>query len=146
MANETDTATAARRFRCAACEHVIEGTAPPTTCPNCGLVAGEVNVGPKPPRDGREWHSQCARCGSSTYAVDCDRCGGEGTTAPGELYEEDPLWYDEDAVELCHQCGGEASWEVCCSDAAWCEANPLPGREKVKRGAIEWSAAREDAA
>jgi hypothetical protein len=26
---------------------------------------------------------------------------------------------------------------VCLSDAAWCEANPLPGRAGVKRGEVE---------
>jgi hypothetical protein len=24
------------------------------------------------------------------------------------------------------------------SSPEWCEANPLPGREKVKRGELEW--------
>jgi hypothetical protein len=80
---------------------------------------------------------QCARCGSSVSWVDCSACGGEGCTAPGELYEEDPLWYDEDDTKPCHQCGGAASWPVCLSDAAWCEANPLPGRAGVKRGEVE---------
>lgn len=39
------------------------------------------------------------------------------------------------------RCGGVASWPVCVSRAEWCEANPKPGREKVKRGAFEWTEA-----
>jgi hypothetical protein len=67
----------------------------------------------------------CSRCGSSATFEECGACGGEGETAPGELYEMDPLWYDEDDAEPCHQCGGRGGWWVCLADAAWCEAHPL---------------------
>jgi hypothetical protein len=80
---------------------------------------------------------QCARCGSSVTRVSCEECGGEGSTAPGELYEQDPLWYDEDDADPCSVCGGTGGWTVCLSDAAWCEANPLPGHEGIKRGEID---------
>lgn len=78
----------------------------------------------------------CARCGSDMYREECGNCGGDGCTAPGALYEEDPLWYDEDDSEPCPDCHGTGGWYVCLADAAWCEANPLPGREKVERGTV----------
>jgi hypothetical protein len=89
---------------------------------------------------------QCARCGSSVERVQCEHCGGDGTTAPGELYEQDPLWYDEDDTDPCSVCGGASGWTVCVSDAAWCEAHPLPGHEGIKRGEIdEYGIEREPA-
>lgn len=76
---------------------------------------------------------QCARCGSSVGWIDCEQCD-EGYH---DLYEQDPLWYDEGDVEACDFCVGRAGWWACISTSEWCEANPLPGREDVKRGEIE---------
>lgn len=98
----------------------------------------------KPHRDGREWDCQCARCGSSLDWIQCSWCGGDGTTASGELYEEDPMWYDPDDVLPCHQCGGEASWPVCLSGDEWCNAHPMAGREYVESGTAEWWAMPSD--
>lgn len=50
----------------------------------------------------------------------CGRCGGEGITAPGELYEEDPLWYDPDDYENCHECDGHGGW-LWCRKCGWDE-------------------------
>jgi hypothetical protein len=47
------------------------------------------------------------------YTEECGWCGGEGTTYPGELYDEDPLWYDEDDVETCHSCQGRGWFREC---------------------------------
>ena len=69
-----------------------------------GAVSCTDLFGDNPPNDGREYDCQCARCGSSVEWEQCGACGGEGTTGPGELYEEDPLWYDMDDYEPCHQC------------------------------------------
>lgn len=91
-----------------------------------------------PPSDGRQWDCQCGRCGSSIDWHQCGGCGGEGSTAPGELYDEDPLWYGTDDCETCRTCNGEGSWGQCMSSVGWCEAHPLPGREAVERGAVEW--------
>lgn len=33
----------------------------------------------------------------------CWNCGGEGYF---DLYDEDPLWYDEDEIEMCSECKG----------------------------------------
>jgi hypothetical protein len=89
--------------------------------------------GPPPPEE----ILVCARCGTDVEWVDCERCDGMGETEPGELYEEDPLWYDEDDIDPCHQCGGHGGWWVCLSSREWCEVNPRPGRNDVKRGTIE---------
>jgi hypothetical protein len=102
------------------------------------MSAVQTHIGPDHPQDGRRWDCQCARCGSDLDWETCGACGGHGITGPGELYEEDPLWYDEDDVEPCHQCGGEGSRPICMSGAEWCEAHPLPGREGIKRGDVEW--------
>lgn len=95
-------------------------------------------IGNDYPRDGRDWECQCARCGSSLYWDLCEVCMGDGITDHGQLYEEDPLWYDQDDYEPCHQCGGEASWPICLSSPEWCNANPLKGREAIKRNTPEW--------
>ncbi len=90
-------------------------------------------IGPEPPKDGRQWDCQCARCGSSMDSESCGACDGEGQTSPG-----DPLWYDEDATEPCHQCGGEGAWMLCISTPEWCQAHPLKGREETERHTPEW--------
>ncbi len=128
----------ARRFRCRACDHVTERlTAPPERCSSCGL-GGDVVVRRWPPEDGREWDSQCARCGSSTTRLECENCGGEGMSSH-DCGEDSCCCADPDELNVrCDVCQGQGAWMVCLSDAAWCEANPAPGREKVKRGAIEW--------
>ncbi len=76
---------------------------------------------------------QCGRCGSSVEWVDCEECGGQGTTLPGELYESDPLWYGRDDVDPCHICEGERGWWRCLSSPAWCQAHPRPGCAAVER-------------
>lgn len=83
-------------------------------------------------------HPRGARCGSSLDWDSCDVCGGDGITGPGELHEEDPLWYDPDDFEPCSQCGGQACWPQCLSSEEWCNANPLEGRETIERNTPEW--------
>lgn len=100
-------------------------------------------IGLNPPSDGRLWECQCARCGSSLQWVHCSWCCGSGTTEPGELYEEDPLWYNPDDFEPCHQCGGQAAYPMCLSSEGWCEANPISGREETQRDTPEWFAISE---
>ena len=95
-------------------------------------------IGRDHPHDGRRWDCQCARCGSELAWEECSACEGEGMTAPGQLYEEDPLWYDPDDAEPCHQCGGEAAFPSCMSSPAWCEAHPIIGREGIARSTPEW--------
>jgi hypothetical protein len=63
----------------------------------------------------------CIRCGSDLEWVDCWQCGGEGATLPGDLYEEDPLWYAPDDTEPCHICLGRGGWQLC---ANRCDEKP----------------------
>ncbi len=95
-------------------------------------------IADNPPSDGKQYDCQCARCGSSVDFEPCGACGGDGQTQPGELYEEDPLWYDMDSTAPCHQCGGQGSFGGCMSSPEYCESHPLPGREAIKRDSIEW--------
>ena len=95
-------------------------------------------IGHNPPQDGRQWDCQCARCGSSMGFDSCDSCGGDGTTAPGELHEQDPLWYDESDFENCHACNGKGGLRFCLSSKEWCEAHPLAGRDGIARSMPEW--------
>ncbi len=55
----------------------------------------------------------CPKCGNGMVIRTCGRCGGEGCSEPGELYEQDPLWYDQDDVETCPECSGHGTHEWC---------------------------------
>jgi hypothetical protein len=79
-------------------------------------------------RSGLEIDAQCARCGSSMGSENCWFC-------------DDGITIDEDGCDtddICEECNGRGVWNRCLSSPEWCEANPLPGRESVERGAIEW--------
>jgi hypothetical protein len=92
----------------------------------------ETVIAALPPSDGREWDCQCARCGSSADFVDCDTCGGEGY-----VDEYDDEWMEQDSYR-CDVCCGRGGWQECISSREFCKQNPLPGREDVKPGKIEW--------
>jgi len=83
-----------------------------------------------------EIDNQCARCGSSCDHQDCWNCE-DGLS--GHDCGEDCCCclYPEDNV-VCDVCRGRGGWWNCLSSEAWCQANPLPGRENVQRGEIEW--------
>jgi hypothetical protein len=82
---------------------------------------------------GLEIDCQCARCGSSVEGEHCGACE-DGFV---DRYEEDPLWYGHELYP-CDECGGRGVFHRCCSSPEWCEAHPLPGREGVGRGRVEW--------
>ena len=84
--------------------------------------------GPRPPGDGQEWECQCARCGSSVDWLSCQDC------CWGYCGE----WGEDDDDVRCDTCNGDGGGHVCLSSPAYCQANPLPGREDVQRGTIEW--------
>ena len=91
------------------------------------VVAHSVErlVGPDPPHDGRDWECQCARCGSTLEWELCSACDGEGITGPGELYEQDPLWYDPGDMKPCGECGGQGGHY-------WCDTKECPTNEGYK--------------
>lgn len=107
----------------------------------------ETVIGRRPPNDGAEWDVQCARCGSSMGEREpCGECDGDGYVS---RHEEDPLWYDEDDLYPCSMCQGSGGWRVCLSvygheEPTWCEANPMPGREKVACSTPEWFRVAEE--
>lgn len=101
-------------------------------------MPSETFIGPRPPHSRCNWDASCARCGSSADWQECDNCNdgfdghdcGDDCCVCGEP--------DVDNV-MCQYCRGRGGWHSCLSSAEWCQANPLPGRENVKRGQIEWS-------
>lgn len=91
-----------------------------------------------PDVEGYEWDCQCARCGSSVGRNICPECGGDGYAYQGS---------DEDHQdEPCRTCNGYGGQWVCMSEAAFCLANPLPGKAHIERGQIEWYPIKEDSA
>lgn len=109
--------------------------------PNAARLQQPV-IRPFPPSDGNEWDEQCARCGSSCMYVQCEQCGGDGVD--GHDCGEDCCCclHPEENVR-CDICDGHGGWYCCLSSKEYCEANPLPGRESVQRGKIEWFRVRE---
>lgn len=69
------------------------------------------------------WMVERTYDGSRTvFFVNCANCGGEG-----ELEDED--WQCEGEFYRCDWCRGTGGWWRCLSSKAWCEANPMKGRE-----------------
>ena len=94
-------------------------------------------IADQPPRDGRYWDCQCARCGSSLVFVDCDNCGGDGVSGH-DCGEDCCCCADPEENETCDWCFGAGGHWQCYARAEWCEAHPGTGREDVKRGTVEW--------
>jgi hypothetical protein len=88
-------------------------------------------------KSGKEIDCQCARCGSSAGSEECAECGGEGLDGHDCGDDCCCCLHPEDNVP-CQYCRGNGVYHFCLSSAEWCEANPLPGREEVPRGKIEW--------
>jgi hypothetical protein len=94
-------------------------------------------IGEHPPRDGRTWDCQCARCGASMEWRNCDYCDSEGYTGH-ECGEDCCCCLGPEPNVPCDICDGRGGWYDCCSSAEWCKANPLDGRENIKRHTPEW--------
>jgi hypothetical protein len=86
--------------------------------------------------DGREEDCQCARCGTSAFHVDCYDC--ENGYSHHDCGEDCCCCLNPEPNVPCDVCGGSGGWWQCCSPGNYCEANPIPGREHIQRGAIEW--------
>lgn len=84
----------------------------------------------RPPNDGREWDNQCARCGSSVDFFECEECDGMGYIDCNDDYLDPEM--------VCQCCGGRGGLWLCLSTPQFCLDNPLPGREHISPGAIEW--------
>lgn len=95
-----------------------------------------------PPRDGRQWDCQCARCGSSVMWEDCVDCD-EGYS-DHECGDDCCCCLEPEPNVECDICDGHGGWRTCLSSPEWCKANPLEGREQVERGEIEWFEVDED--
>lgn len=100
-------------------------------------MSTETVIAERPPQDGREWDSQCARCGSTVTSVDCEQCGGEGVDGH-DCGEDSCCCLDPEDNVRCGACLGKGVFRVCLSTPEWCEAHPSPGREGIERGAVEW--------
>jgi hypothetical protein len=99
------------------------------------MIAAEI-IADRPPQDGREWDCQCARCGSSTAWEDCANC--EDGYSHHDCGEDCCCCASPWPNVVCDWCSGRGGWEHCISDSNWCQANPMPGREDVPRGKLEW--------
>lgn len=88
------------------------------------------------PRDGKHYDCNCARCGGDTEWIECWNCFGEGTDGH-DCGEDCCCAFPEDNVR-CDWCRGQGGELECGNSSQWCEANPLPDREEIKRGELEW--------
>lgn len=88
------------------------------------------------PKDGRDWDGQCARCGSTMHWEDCPHCD-EGFNGH-DCGEDTCCCADPEENVRCNICDGKTGWRMCLSSAEFCEKNPLPGRETITRGTVEW--------
>jgi hypothetical protein len=93
-------------------------------------------IGASPPRDGRDWDCQCARCGSSMQRMSCSDC--EDGFVDHDCGEDCCCCADPEPNVVCGTCGGECGWWECLSGYGWCMAHPRPGREQVEPGTPEW--------
>jgi hypothetical protein len=105
--------------------------------PSETAVVQQALVSDRPPRDGNTWDCQCARCGSSAECVPCDECGGEGFV-DHDCGEDCCCCAEPENNVPCDICRGHGHWYHCISSKEWCEKNPIPGREEMSRGRIEW--------
>jgi hypothetical protein len=85
---------------------------------------------------GGEIDVQCARCGSSCDRVDCWNC--EDGFSDHECGEDVCCCLEPELNVACDVCDGYGGWHACVCSSEWCQANPLPGREGIERGRLEW--------
>lgn len=59
----------------------------------------------------------CPRCRCcEMFWEECEQCGGEGESEPGELYDEDPMYYDRWDTRRCDWCRGKGGHWTCSCD------------------------------
>lgn len=101
-----------------------------------------THIGPHPSPEmyapGLEIDCQCARCGSTCGSEQCGRC------EEGIFFDFDDDGFDDlSPTYTCPECKGDYVSHYCLSSPDWCKSNPLPGRESVGRGQIEWFTIQE---
>lgn len=79
---------------------------------------------------------QCGRCGSSIAFDECWQCGGSGYYGH-DCMEDSCCCEFPDEDEICDICNADGTFPHCLSSPEWCEAHPLPGREKTPRNTPE---------
>jgi predicted RNA-binding Zn-ribbon protein involved in translation (DUF1610 family) len=52
----------------------------------------------------------CPKCGTQMYWSRCNHCDDGWIT---DLYEQEPLWYDEGDIEICQECHGHGCHRWC---------------------------------
>lgn len=100
-------------------------------------------IAPFPPRDGKYYDCQCARCGSSCDYQHCHEC--EDGYSHHDCGDDCCCCAYPEPNVVCEQCHGHGGWWHCLSSYAHCSVNPLPGRDDVPRGKIEWFPEKENA-
>ena len=93
----------------------------------CEVFQGRLPVGE---------HEICAECREG-----CDTCGNDGF-----IMDDETEWDEHEEFRTCPDCRGTPVRYHCCSSREFCEANSLPGRENVERGAIQWFEIKEGGA
>lgn len=89
-----------------------------------------------PPADGKQYDCQCARCGSSCEHIDCFDC--EDGFSDHDCGEDTCPCAEPELNVVCDTCRGYGGWWNCISTPEFCNGTPIPGRESVKRGKVEW--------
>lgn len=105
-------------------------------------MTSETTISDRPPNDGREYDCQCARCGSSCDYEHCGQC--EDGFSDHDCGDDCCCCLYPEPNVVCDLCDGYGGWHNCLPSPEWCKANPLPGRESVERGKIEWFVISED--
>lgn len=65
----------------------------------------------------------CPSCGYRMEWQECEEYGCEDGRV--SLYDDDPLWYDEDDTEPCQICAGAGGWWRCPNTPEWCKTHPV---------------------
>ncbi|MCK5641638.1 MAG: hypothetical protein KAJ19_12625 [Gammaproteobacteria bacterium] len=101
------------------------------------MVESIITDHPPLRQDGLGWCCQCARCGWTLDWEYCDGCDDEGLSHHDCGEDTCCCKHPEDNVP-CDWCNSEGGRWTCMSDREWCKENPLPGRESMRSGQVEW--------
>ena len=80
---------------------------------------------------------RCGRCGSDGSFEDCEDCYGTGVSGH-ECGEDTCSCTDPEDNIICATCLGTGVFFNCLPTVKWCETHPLPGRENILSGTVEW--------